>query len=315
MEGSELSVVTAPDQNLADEVTDLLGRVARSTGHAALGESKRTALTHAVDGTPPGDGHSHFVAAMVAGAGGRVLGYAPVIGDAHARQYATEVVVDPTATDAPGMGDALVGAALDLVTGRGGGSLRLWAAKASTRDDDRAAAHGFELERNLIQMRCVLPVPDGRRRAGPGIRTRPFRPGVDEEAWLAANNRAFAAHPEQGHWDLATLVEREQEPWFDPEGLLILEEGGQVAGSCWTKIHTDTDPPMGEIYVIGVDPQFHGRGWGGALTRAGLDWLAHRGLGVGMLYVDADNVAAVSMYRSMGFIDDHVDRAYVRHLD
>ena len=70
---------------------------------------------------------------------------------------------------------------------------------------------------------------------GPGIRTRPFRPGVDEEAWLAANNRAFAAHPEQGHWDLATLVEREQEPWFDPEGLLILEEGGQVAGSCWTR--------------------------------------------------------------------------------
>ena len=81
------------------------------------------------------------------------------------------------------------------------------------------------------------------------------------------------------------------------------------------EIHTDTDPPMGEIYVIGVDPQFHGRGWGRALTGAGLDWLAHRGLGVGMLYVDADNVAAVSMYRSMGFIDDHVDRAYVRDLD
>jgi mycothiol synthase len=314
MEGSELSVVTAPDRRLAREVTALVDRVSRSTGHAAVSETKRGALTHAVDPSSPAAGPAHLVAAVVARSGGLVLGYAPVVGDAHAPQYAMEVVVDPTGGDAPAMADALVGSATDLVTGLGGGTLRLWAAQASPSDDARAGAHGFEIERNLIQMRCGLPVPDGRRRPGPGIRTRPFRPGLDEAGWLAANNRAFAAHPEQGHWDLATLEEREKEPWFDPDGLLILEEGGQVAGSCWTKIHTDTDPAMGEIYVIGVDPDFHGRGWGRALTEAGLDWLAHRGLTVGMLYVDADNVTAVSLYRSMGFVDHHVDRAYLRHL-
>ncbi len=129
------------------------------------------------------------------------------------------------------------------------------------------------------------------------------------------NNRAFADHPEQGHWTMDTLMEREQEPWFDPDGFLLLEEGGELAGSCWTKIHRRTDPPMGEIYVIGVDPDFHGRGWGRALTRAGLDWLAARGLTVGMLYVDAANTTAVTMYRSMGFSDHHVDRAYVKVVD
>jgi mycothiol synthase len=63
--------------------------------------------------------------------------------------------------------------------------------------------------------------------------------------------------------------------------------------------------------VIGIDPDFQGRGWGRALTEAGLDWLAGQGLTVGMLYVDADNTAAVSLYRSMGFTAHHVDRAYV----
>ena len=144
--------------------------------------------------------------------------------------------------------------------------------------------------------------------------TRPFRPGEDEEAWLVVNNRAFETHPEQGNWDRATLEEREQEPWFDPRGFLVLEAEGRMAGSCWTKVHAHTEPPMGEIYVIAVDPDFHGRGWGRALTRAGLDWLAGRGLSVGMLYVDAANVAAVHLYRSMGFTDDHVDRSYLRKV-
>ena len=158
----------------------------------------------------------------------------------------------------------------------------------------------------------ALPAPPARRPTGPGHQA-PGRsgPGSTRRHGCEANNRAFASHPEQGHWDLATLAEREQEPWFDPEGFLVLEEDGRVAGSCWTKIHADSSPPMGEIYVIGVDPEFHGRGWGRALTEAGLDWLAGQGLTVGMLYVDAGNVAAVSLYRSMGFVDDHVDRAYV----
>jgi mycothiol synthase len=230
-----------------------------------------------------------------------------------------ELTVDPGADGAPAIADALLGASLNQVRALGGGNLRLWQSKATAADDARASAHGFRLERNLIQMRCPLPLPrpDAAAGSAPGtpIATRPFRPGGDEEAWLATNNRAFASHPEQGHWDLATLLEHESEPWFDPEGFLLLEEGGRLVGSCWTKIHASTDPPLGEIYVIGVDPEFHGRGWGRALTRAGLDWLAGRGLRVGMLYVDADNRAAVSMYRSMGFAEDHVDRAYVTTVD
>jgi predicted N-acetyltransferase YhbS len=33
---------------------------------------------------------------------------------------------------------------------------------------------------------------------------------------------------------------------------------------------------MGEIYANAVDPDFHGQGIGGPLTRAGLQWLAEQ---------------------------------------
>jgi mycothiol synthase len=331
VDGPQLSVVTATEAPSGEEIAALLDRAASGTGHAALSEHKLMTLRQALAHRDRGTG-SEFVAAVVARSrpGGVLIGFAPVTGDRVTRRYALEVVAEPgsdsgghdtgtgagVGTDADAdadLRDLVAGAAVDLVAQLGGGVLRWWSFEVSDDDDARAVARGFRAERSLIQMRCPLPLPHrgGDRHKGRSVATRPFRPGLDEEAWLATNNRAFATHPEQGGWGLATFLEREKESWFDPDGLLLLEEGGRLAGSCWTKIHRETDPPMGEIYVIGIDPDFHGRGWGRALTEAGLDWLAGQGLSLGMLYVDADNAAALSLYRSMGFVEDHVDRAYV----
>ena len=71
---------------------------------------------------------------------------------------------------------------------------------------------------------------------------------------------------------------------------------------------------MGEIFVIAVDPDFHGRGLGVPMTLAGLEWLADRGLRHGMLYVEADNDAANATYRRIGFTRHRTDRAYRRDL-
>jgi mycothiol synthase len=317
MQQLELSVVAVPDPSLANELSDLLEGVARASGHPALDEQKRIALLRGASETA--DGTSGLIGVALARRAGHpdLVGCAPVTRTEQPPHYSVEVAVAPEVEDPRGTFDGLLHAAVGMVTGVGGGPLHLWIQEALPADDASAASQGFEPERDLFQMRCPLPLPNprGPNGAGDTITTRPFRPGLDEEAWLVVNNRAFEGHPEQGGWELSTLLERESEPWFDPDGLLMLETEGRLAGSCWTKIHGSTQPPMGEIYVIGVDPEFHGRGWGRALTEAGLDWLAGRGLTTGMLYVDASNVAAVSMYRSMGFVVDHVDRSYIHLVD
>jgi mycothiol synthase len=159
-----------------------------------------------------------------------------------------------------------------------------------------------------------LPLPADAA-AAPGVSIRTFRPGIDEDAWLAVNRRAFAHHPEQGSWRLQDLLLREAEPWFDPDGFFLAERDGRLAGFHWTKVHPcggAGGAPLGEVYVVGVDPGSQGGGLGRTLTLAGLGYLRDRGLTEVMLYVDEDNVAAVRMYTALGFSRWSTDAMY-RH--
>ncbi len=280
------------------EVSALLAEAATADRHRPLGEHKWLDLVHGGR-----TGFAGFVARDRASA--RLVGYAQLSRGQHS--WGVEVVVAPARRDPDAsVGTDLLRAALAEVAAQGGGHVHLWVPKPTPATDAMAAATGLTQGRELLQLRIPLPATAG----APPIEVRPFRPGRDEAAWLRVNNRAFADHPEQGGWTLETLREREAEPWFDPEGFLLHERGGRLAGSCWTKVHADSDPVLGEIYVISVDPEFHGQGLGRSLTLAGLDHLARQGITVGMLYVDADNAPAVHLYRSLGFALDHVDRAY-----
>jgi mycothiol synthase len=180
-----------------------------------------------------------------------------------------------------------------------GGALLQLEAEPATDDDARFAAEsGLVLVREVLQLRRPLPAPPA-----PPLEVRPFRPGADDEAFLSVNNRAFRWHPDQSGWTADDLRRNEAETWFEPEGFLLHERGGRLAGFCWTKVHpaTVTEPAIGEIYVIAADPDFTGIGLGRALTLAGLDHLARRGITVGMLHVEGTNGAALALYDTLGF--------------
>ena len=144
--------------------------------------------------------------------------------------------------------------------------------------------------RRCYQMRRPLPIGDAVDARRPGRSS----PGQDEEAWLAVNNRAFALAPRAGRLDLDTLAAREKRAVVRPRRASCSTSA--TAGwpaFCWTKVHADHDPVLGEIYVIAVDPDFHGLGpRPGARRSPASTTSPARGIAVGMLYVDADNTAA-----------------------
>jgi mycothiol synthase len=229
---------------------------------------------------------------------GSAAGYAVAIATDPA-----EVAVDPAARGR-GIGTALVRAAVE----RQGA---VWA--YGDLPPARAVAARLHLTRTrvLLQMRRPLPVEAAPGELPAGVRIRTFRPGRDEPAFLTVNARAFATHPEQGRLDLAGLRDEMNQDWFDPAGffLAVTDPGDRLLGFHWTKVHrldrsggpAGESGPIGEIYVLGVDPDAGVRGLGTALTDAGLRYLAERGLHTVMLYVEADNDRALRLYERAGF--------------
>jgi mycothiol synthase len=80
-------------------------------------------------------------------------------------------------------------------------------------------------------------------------------------------------------------------------------ENKRIIGFCWTKIHHDfvNQDPIGELYVLGVDPDSHAKGIGKSVATTALKYLSQKGLSRAMLYVDADNLQAMRFYLHLGF--------------
>jgi mycothiol synthase len=252
-------------------------------------------------------GTAGFIAAICRADGdGEPIAYAQA--SAANEAAAMEVVVDPDHREHLGdFGAELIAELAAAVAADGGRALDWWihgdAGLASLAERSR-----FIEVRRLHEMRRTLPAARSAE-----VPTRAFVIGRDEAAWVSVNNRAFAGHTEQGGWTVDALRRREREPWFDPQGFRIHERDGRMAAFCWTKVHEPTayeHRRIGEIYVIAVDPDFHGLGLGSQLTLAGLDHLSGRGVTLATLFVDAANEAAVRLYERLGFERHSLSTAY-----
>lgn len=320
LDGGLIQIRTSGPLSATDAaaVLELVGEAAAADGVSPLSEH---AVLHLRYG---GDPLAHNVLLWDQG---RLAGYGHLDPADRVEGPAGEMVIRPSARRR-GLGRVLGGA---LVAAADGADLRLWAHGDLPAAARLAAAVGFHRSRALWQMRRSLASELTEPRLPAGITVRTFRVGADEEAWLDVNRRAFAEHPEQGQWTSSDLELREREPWFDPAGFFLAERDRKLAGFHWTKVHGNpradepaargADSPagddhqgeaIGEVYVVGVDPDEQGTGLGRALTLIGVRYLRDRGVAEVMLYVDEANTAAIRLYASLGFEHSGTDVMFSR---
>lgn len=307
-----------PDAELLRDITSLANAANESDGNPPLSEQTLVDLRAAdCDETKMLSFATYIPEEESDQSGdGSLAGIAVVSLDQEARKADTrpqgvmELVVHPNYRN-QGIGTALV-SALQQTTELSG--LQAWSHGNHEAAVELAGRYGFTPVRELWRMRLTsdsrqdnlhYELPDG-------VELRPFVPGQHEQAWLEVNAAAFADHPEQGATTLSDLTARMEEDWFDPDGFLLAFRGEELLGFHWTKVHprSGSHPAIGEVYVVGVAPQAQGLGLGKALTIAGIEYLHQHGLNAIMLYVEADNEAAVGLYRNLGFTRWDVDVMY-----
>ncbi|WP_030718355.1 mycothiol synthase [Streptomyces sp. NRRL F-2580] len=294
--GRQIQTLDELTEEQADAVLDLIEDAARTDGTTAVSEQGRLQLRGG-----PRAGIRHFLLTE----GDRLAGYGQLEDTDPVEAPAAELVVHP-ALRGRGHGRAL-GTALLATSGK---RLRVWAHGGKSAARHLAQVLGLTLFRELRQLRRPLTDTDPLPEAAlpPGVIVRTFVPGTDDEAWLATNAAAFAHHPEQGSLTQRDLNDRIAQPWFDAKGFFLAERDGELVGFHWTKVHAAER--LGEVYVLGVRPGAQGGGLGKALTAIGLRHLAAQGLPTAMLYVDADNPAALAVYEGLGFTTHEVDLMY-----
>jgi mycothiol synthase len=296
-----IEIISRLEGEHVEELAELIAAATKADGHDPIGEHKFLHLRMGAD----------LAVGFLAYEGKRLVGYAHTLtfqagGE---RRVSCEIVVHPDGRRS-GIGGALLTFVIRHAEAQKASRLDLWAYNDSTASRVMTRAFHLQPTRKLLHMHRH-PGPPPVVETPPGVRIRPFLPGEDDKRWLALNNRIFAGHPENGSWTLDDLHARMAQPWFRAEDLLMLEVEGELAGFCWVKVQERGDEGrIGEIYIIGTAPEYHGRGLGRYLLGEALRHLSNRDVNACAVYVESTNERAVALYWSFEFHHHHVDVLY-----
>ena len=251
----------------------------------------------------------------------KILGYGHLDSTDLVSGPSGEIVVDPNSRK-KGVATSILQVMKNEINNQ---PLRLWSHGDTEVGKEFAIKMGFKPVRNILQMRRSLFSQIENFSFHNKFSLRNFDFKKDAENFISLNRKSFKDLPDQASWTTKSLELRIKENWFDQNGFVLLEENEKLIGFCWTKIHgqdhkheiydghthhSHGHEPIGEIYVLGVDPEYQAQGLGKQLTLWGLNYLRRSGLDSAMLYVDSNNKNAIELYVKLGFSSWGLDRLY-----
>ena len=159
----------------------------------------------------------------------------------------------------------------------------------------------FSVERfSFVLVREDLEVPEVH--FPEGYELRPFLPGEDEENWRQVRNAAFSTLKgsetpitTEGVAELLTHQD------YIEGGMMILFHQGNPVGVIRGADDEYENAPIMNIGPVAIIPEYQGRGLGGTLLRASLQFARKKGYKRTILCVNGENDRAKALYIQAGF--------------
>jgi len=163
---------------------------------------------------------------------------------------------------------------------------------------------GFEYVRRFLELRLYMGKVPWQNIDPATLGCRHLQRG-EEDKLTQIQNRSFAGIWGYNPNTVEAITYRINLSNCSPEDVVLTFDRDKVIGYCWTEITYEGEAGVGKrkgrIFMLGVDPDYRGKGVGKGVLLAGLSYLKSKGLRVAELTVDSENKAACALYRYVGF--------------
>jgi mycothiol synthase len=163
---------------------------------------------------------------------------------------------------------------------------------------------GHKLERWFWEMQLPAEQEVEPAKMPAGFITHTFMHDQDEELLAHVRNATFAEHYGFVQRTVEDITYRTKQPDFFADGIFIAFDGDNVAGFCNTsrdqREWERRGETVGHIQLLGVMPEYRGRGLGRALLLEGVNYLRQY-VSLVELGVEGKNDTALALYESAGF--------------